>query len=233
MAASRTLVNVVYSVQRAQHGEQPVFAALTLAAFLGQIGLPGGGFSHGFGSMGDYGVGYVPVRDAVLPAGSEPDLDVHPVRADQRHAAAPRRGVPVRRRHPPLPGDPPGLLGRRQPVSPPPEPQAPAARVRPAGHVHRQRDALDRHRQARRHRLSGRLGARARRLRGRQRRRAAADLTQGGRALRRRAAGVHRARRARRAARRRLQRGPGSGWLDAQALRGVAGAAEHAGGAAV
>ena len=39
--------------------------------------------------------------------------------------------------------------------------------------------------------------------------------------------------RARRAARRRLQRGPGSGRLDAQALRGVAGPAGLAGGAAV
>jgi biotin/methionine sulfoxide reductase len=72
MAASRTLVNVVYSVQRAQHGEQPVFAALTLAAFLGQIGLPGGGFSHGFGSMGDYGVGYVPVRTPFFPQDQNP-----------------------------------------------------------------------------------------------------------------------------------------------------------------
>jgi len=72
MAASRTLVNVVYSVQRAQHGEQPVFAALTLAAFLGQIGLPGGGFSHGFGSMGDHGVGYVPVRTPFFPQDQNP-----------------------------------------------------------------------------------------------------------------------------------------------------------------
>jgi biotin/methionine sulfoxide reductase len=72
MAGRRTLVNVVYAVQRAQHGEQPVFAALTLAAFLGQIGLPGGGFTHGFGSMGDYGVGYVPVRTPHFPQGMNP-----------------------------------------------------------------------------------------------------------------------------------------------------------------
>src|ERR1700727_626602 len=72
MAAARALVNVVYSVQRAQHGEQPVFAALTLAAFLGQIGLPGGGFAHGFGSMGDYGVGYVPVRTPFFPQDQNP-----------------------------------------------------------------------------------------------------------------------------------------------------------------
>ncbi|WP_340536870.1 molybdopterin-dependent oxidoreductase [Nocardioides sp. GXZ039] len=57
MAAARTLVNVVYALQRGERGEQPVFGGLTLAAHLGQIGLPGGGFTHGLGSMGDYGLG--------------------------------------------------------------------------------------------------------------------------------------------------------------------------------
>ncbi|GAA2011042.1 molybdopterin guanine dinucleotide-containing S/N-oxide reductase [Catenulispora yoronensis] len=55
MAGSRTLVTVTWSLQRIQHGEQPVWAALALAALLGQIGLPGGGFGHGYGSMGDVG----------------------------------------------------------------------------------------------------------------------------------------------------------------------------------
>jgi biotin/methionine sulfoxide reductase len=55
MAAKRTLVTVTWSLQRARHGEQPVWAGLTLAAMLGQIGLPGGGFGHGYGSMGDVG----------------------------------------------------------------------------------------------------------------------------------------------------------------------------------
>jgi biotin/methionine sulfoxide reductase len=55
MARRRTLVTVSYSLQRAQHGEQPIWAALSLAALLGQIGLPGGGFGHGYGSMGDLG----------------------------------------------------------------------------------------------------------------------------------------------------------------------------------
>jgi biotin/methionine sulfoxide reductase len=55
MAAARTLVTVTWSLQRAQHGEQPVWAGLALAAMLGQIGLPGGGFGHGYGSMGDVG----------------------------------------------------------------------------------------------------------------------------------------------------------------------------------
>ena len=55
MASVRTLVTVTWSLQRIPHGEQPVWAGLALAALLGQIGLPGGGFGHGYGSMGDVG----------------------------------------------------------------------------------------------------------------------------------------------------------------------------------
>ncbi|HSZ42741.1 MAG TPA: molybdopterin-dependent oxidoreductase [Trebonia sp.] len=50
MAAVRTLVTVSWSLQRARHGEQPVWLGVVLAAMLGQIGLPGGGFGHGYGS---------------------------------------------------------------------------------------------------------------------------------------------------------------------------------------
>src|SRR5204863_424656 len=55
MAATRTLVTVSFSLQRAEHGEQPVWAAIALAAALGQIGVPGGGFGHGYGAMADVG----------------------------------------------------------------------------------------------------------------------------------------------------------------------------------
>jgi biotin/methionine sulfoxide reductase len=51
MAANRTLITTSWSVQRADHGEQPVWMTVTLAAMLGQIGLPGGGFSLGFGAV--------------------------------------------------------------------------------------------------------------------------------------------------------------------------------------
>jgi biotin/methionine sulfoxide reductase len=47
MAASRTMLSIGWSLQRAQHGEQPFWALVTLAAMLGQIGLPGGGFGMG------------------------------------------------------------------------------------------------------------------------------------------------------------------------------------------
>ena len=44
---------VSWSLQRAEHGEQPVWAGVLLAALLGRIGLPGAGFGHGYGSMAD------------------------------------------------------------------------------------------------------------------------------------------------------------------------------------
>jgi biotin/methionine sulfoxide reductase len=47
MAGTRTLISTSWSVQRADHGEQPIWMTVTLAAMLGQIGLPGGGFSLG------------------------------------------------------------------------------------------------------------------------------------------------------------------------------------------
>jgi biotin/methionine sulfoxide reductase len=51
MAASRTFINVNWSLQRGDHGEQPIWAAIALASVLGQVGLPGGGFGFGYGSM--------------------------------------------------------------------------------------------------------------------------------------------------------------------------------------
>jgi biotin/methionine sulfoxide reductase len=65
MAGKRTLINVSWSLQRQHHGEQPVWLGLTLAAMLGQIGLPGGGFSHAYGSTGDVGL---PLRVASPPS---------------------------------------------------------------------------------------------------------------------------------------------------------------------
>ncbi|MBN8965880.1 MAG: molybdopterin-dependent oxidoreductase, partial [Rhizobiales bacterium] len=50
MAAGRTMVSASWSLQRAHHGEQPYWGVILLAAALGQIGLPGGGFGFGYGS---------------------------------------------------------------------------------------------------------------------------------------------------------------------------------------
>jgi biotin/methionine sulfoxide reductase len=50
MASTRTMLSCSWSLQRADHGEQPYWALILLASALGQIGLPGGGFGFGYGS---------------------------------------------------------------------------------------------------------------------------------------------------------------------------------------
>ncbi len=70
MAASRTLVTVSWSLQRARHGEQPLWLGVVLAAMLGQIGLPGGGFGHGYGSTAMVGEPHREVSAPRLPQGS-------------------------------------------------------------------------------------------------------------------------------------------------------------------
>lgn len=89
MAAQRTIVTVSWSLQRVRHGEQAPWMGLTLAAMLGQIGLPGGGFGHGYGSMNEPGLpplrcglprlpqGINPVR-TFIPVAAVSDMLLHP-----------------------------------------------------------------------------------------------------------------------------------------------------------
>lgn len=67
MAESRTLITVAWSLQRAEHGEQPYWMAATLAAMLGQIGLPGGGIGYGYGAIGGIGVSVKRLSGLTLP----------------------------------------------------------------------------------------------------------------------------------------------------------------------
>jgi biotin/methionine sulfoxide reductase len=55
MAATRTMLTASWSLQRAERGEQPYWMLIVLAAMLGQIGLPGGGFAFGYGSIDGMG----------------------------------------------------------------------------------------------------------------------------------------------------------------------------------
>lgn len=79
MASSRTFITVTWSLQRIEHGEQPVWAAIALAAMLGQIGLPGGGFGHGYGSMGEIGDTGPDLRVPFLPRRANPVRQFIPV----------------------------------------------------------------------------------------------------------------------------------------------------------
>ncbi|MCC7272573.1 MAG: molybdopterin-dependent oxidoreductase [Alphaproteobacteria bacterium] len=72
MAGRRTLVVVSQSLQRAEHGEQPVWMGLTLAAMLGQVGLEGGGFVYGLGSLANIGKPMLDVPTPTMPQGQNP-----------------------------------------------------------------------------------------------------------------------------------------------------------------
>lgn len=66
----RALVVVAHSLQRSEHGEQPVWAGAALASLLGQIGLPGGGYSYALGTMGLHGRRRNAVPVPALPQGT-------------------------------------------------------------------------------------------------------------------------------------------------------------------
>ena len=79
MAKSRTMITCVAGLQRADFGEQPLWMTVTLAAILGQIGLPGGGFGIGYGVNGNIGVMERPFRWGGLSQGINPIKQFIPV----------------------------------------------------------------------------------------------------------------------------------------------------------
>ncbi|MEE8445621.1 MAG: molybdopterin guanine dinucleotide-containing S/N-oxide reductase, partial [Alphaproteobacteria bacterium] len=79
MAANRTMISAAWSLQRAEHGEQPYWMLVVLACLLGQIGLPGGGFGFGYGAESGMGNPRRPMPVPVMPAGRNPTGLVIPV----------------------------------------------------------------------------------------------------------------------------------------------------------
>ena len=79
MAATRTTVNINWSLQRSHHGEQPFWALVTLACMLGQIGLPGGGFGASYGPTNIMGSSGPLYSGPTLPQGSNPVKEFIPV----------------------------------------------------------------------------------------------------------------------------------------------------------
>ena len=79
MARRRTFIMMSWSLQRSEHGEQPYWAAITLAAMLGQIGLPGGGFGFGYASVNGVGNAVHPFTWPSLPQGQNAISDYIPV----------------------------------------------------------------------------------------------------------------------------------------------------------
>jgi biotin/methionine sulfoxide reductase len=88
-ASVRSLITCAWSLQRAHRGEQPYWASIVLAAMLGGIGLPGGGFAFGHGSINGVGVPRaevpgpefgIPLNPArtVIPVARMADMLLHP-----------------------------------------------------------------------------------------------------------------------------------------------------------
>jgi biotin/methionine sulfoxide reductase len=75
----RALIVVSHSLQRAEHGEQPVWMGAVLAAALGQIGLPGGGYAYALGAIAYYGRRNNAVPLPTLPQGRNGVAEFIPV----------------------------------------------------------------------------------------------------------------------------------------------------------
>jgi biotin/methionine sulfoxide reductase len=69
MAANRTMISISWSLTRQHHGEHAFWAAITVAAMLGQIGLPGGGITFGYSTTNGIGGHNTKVPGASLPQG--------------------------------------------------------------------------------------------------------------------------------------------------------------------
>ena len=72
MATTRTMISLSWSLQRARHGEQPYWAAVTLASILGQIGIPGGGIGFGYAAINGVGARTTGFAGPRLPQGDNP-----------------------------------------------------------------------------------------------------------------------------------------------------------------
>ena len=79
MAKSRTMISVAWALTRQDHGEQPYWAAITLAAMLGQIGLPGAGIGFWYSAVNNMGLNRHQIDYASFPQGTNPIDDFIPV----------------------------------------------------------------------------------------------------------------------------------------------------------
>jgi biotin/methionine sulfoxide reductase len=79
MASVRTMIGTSYSLQRGDHGEQTFWMTAVLGAILGQVGLPGGGFGFGYGSMHGQGNPVTVYSAPALSAGGNPTGSFIPV----------------------------------------------------------------------------------------------------------------------------------------------------------
>ncbi|MEM9205311.1 MAG: molybdopterin-dependent oxidoreductase [Pseudomonadota bacterium] len=79
MAQGRTMIACAAGLQRADWGEQVLWMTVTLAAMLGQIGLPGGGYTVGYAVNGHVGNIVRPFPWGAFPQGENPVKSSIPV----------------------------------------------------------------------------------------------------------------------------------------------------------
>lgn len=79
VSATRSMLMMAWSLQRAEHGEQPCWMLIALAAMAGQIGLPGRGFGFGYGAVNGAGNPVLPVTWPSLSQGTNAVEDFIPV----------------------------------------------------------------------------------------------------------------------------------------------------------
>ena len=79
MTEKRTLVSLLWAIQRADHGEQPCWMAAALASLAGSMGKPGGGVGFGYGSVHGYGTAASRFKAAAFPQGENAVKTFFPV----------------------------------------------------------------------------------------------------------------------------------------------------------
>ncbi|WP_431284636.1 molybdopterin-dependent oxidoreductase [Humitalea sp. 24SJ18S-53] len=78
-AGAPTMLTATWSIQRAEHGEQPWWMLVALAAMLGGIGKPGQGVAFGYGSLNGMGTPRMELPSVSLPATRNPVATAIPV----------------------------------------------------------------------------------------------------------------------------------------------------------
>jgi len=68
----RTMLSASWSLTRQEYGEQPFWMLITLAAMVGQIGLPGGGFGLGYSAVNNIGLERADLKFASMSQGENP-----------------------------------------------------------------------------------------------------------------------------------------------------------------
>jgi biotin/methionine sulfoxide reductase len=79
LVTSNSMISMAWGLQRAEYGEQPIWAGLALASLIGQIGQPGTGYGFGYGSTTPVGRASRLIPWPSLPQGQNPVRDFIPV----------------------------------------------------------------------------------------------------------------------------------------------------------